>query len=513
MRRLACHCALAVVLLAAVPAARAGEGAEVEGVIRDVLRGAKTPLERARRLLTAADAATDNAALRVALLKRAYLQAKDLYSPAGLAAAEGALDQLAQLQPDKKDQWLADKLAMYRPAFKRMTAKTAARRELGGKLVALLLRAGGQQEARGKWQAAAGLYREARFPAHTLNLFEREEVSERSDRATHFMRLGLQAASYERALKRTPTDAAARGKVIRAYLVDLDDPAAAAKFLAADVDEVTRTYVPLAAKAVDELSPAAARELGDWYAATLLPQASGPSRMLLLRRARGAYQRVRAGAEPGAARAKATLALAAVEAEIRKLTPPVWVNLLRNVDLGTGAGAAQWKPGPDGPRCYAPQSESTVLAVGAAPEGDYELHVEFIRHVWGKPDSVSIRCPVGPGRAVDVILGGYGQHLAGLENVRGASGSTVRDNGTGKPCVVTLERKHSAHVLVTLAKDTATILVRYNGVKLLEWTGALTSVLAPPGGVALGLGAGWNTSVSDPFARLRLVGPALGKTP
>jgi len=61
--------------------------------------------------------------------------------------------------------------------------------------------------------------------------------------------------------------------MIELALIDLDDPAAAAKYLDESVAEPWKTYVPLAAQAPEKVAPKAAMELGDWYRTALLPKA------------------------------------------------------------------------------------------------------------------------------------------------------------------------------------------------------------------------------------------------
>jgi len=69
-----------------------------------------------------------------------------------------------------------------------------------------------------------------------------------------------------------------------------DDPASAAKVLTDDLDEATRTYVPLAAKPRDQLTPEQCRELGRWYY-TQFEHAPPAGKPVVLRRARGYYER------------------------------------------------------------------------------------------------------------------------------------------------------------------------------------------------------------------------------
>ena len=74
------------------------------------------------------------------------------------------------------------------------------------------------------------------------------------------------------------------------YLLEMGQPAEAAKLVSDDLDEATRTYVPLAAKPIREIAEAVCAELGDWYR-QLAEGATGPARVSALRRAKAYYNR------------------------------------------------------------------------------------------------------------------------------------------------------------------------------------------------------------------------------
>ena len=90
------------------------------------------------------------------------------------------------------------------------------------------------------------------------------------------------------------------------HVREADDPATAAKHLTHDVDEITRTYVRLAAKPTEEVAPAACLELAAWYQG----QAEGASsaiKLVVLSRAAGYYGRFLAdGKASGAAAERAS---------------------------------------------------------------------------------------------------------------------------------------------------------------------------------------------------------------
>lgn len=88
-------------------------------------------------------------------------------------------------------------------------------------------------------------------------------------------RLALLTASARRlsemkaALARKPDDMAVRERIIRLCVIELDNPSLAMEFINEDVDQMLRTFVPLAARKIDRIPEAQCRELADWYASLL----------------------------------------------------------------------------------------------------------------------------------------------------------------------------------------------------------------------------------------------------
>jgi hypothetical protein len=87
-----------------------------------------------------------------------------------------------------------------------------------------------------------------------------------------------------------PKNTAAREVLIRLYVTDLDQPEEAAKLLTPETAEQLRTYVPLAAKAVEETPKQVCLEMGDWYQ-SLSAAATTTGKTRALSRARAYYQR------------------------------------------------------------------------------------------------------------------------------------------------------------------------------------------------------------------------------
>jgi len=91
-------------------------------------------------------------------------------------------------------------------------------------------------------------------------------------------------------LKRDPKDSDLAEQLVKALVVEADDPTRAAKFTFLPLTDELKNHVKLAAQPVDNLEPSQAANLGDWYYG-LANQSSESTRTRLLIRARNYYRR------------------------------------------------------------------------------------------------------------------------------------------------------------------------------------------------------------------------------
>jgi hypothetical protein len=121
-----------------------------------------------------------------------------------------------------------------------------------------------------------------------------------------------------------PQDKATREKIINLYLVDLDDPAGAAKAVNEDCEESLRTYLPLAAGKVDALAEEACLELAGWYESLAKKYTGG--KLTLLLRAKGYYEQyLRKHKAQDLSAKKAELTLKDLKETLVKLNPALAV--------------------------------------------------------------------------------------------------------------------------------------------------------------------------------------------
>ena len=131
-----------------------------------------------------------------------------------------------------------------------------------------------------------------------------------------------QIAALKAKMEKDPQDAASRKEIVRLYLVEMNNPAEAAKFVDETLDEATRKYVPAAAKPLEEAPELACNELGDWYRG-LADEATAPaSKGAMLHRAKAYYERfVDLHKMDDLARVGATLMIKKIDDALARLGP------------------------------------------------------------------------------------------------------------------------------------------------------------------------------------------------
>jgi len=304
--------ALSLVLLLAPP----GAADEVADLIKTVIDGTDDNAERAKRLVEAVKVVGDNAKAQTAFCVKAV--EFGLKSPDGYKHALAALDMLGQLAPDRMAEWHEHRLTLYRRSYQ--TSRGSARQAEGRRLMGLLLRAGDAKLARGKAAEAVATYREAMAVAMAMRSPQRPEILAKINAARKKVAIETKLSALLAAVGKNPTDAAARTRLVLFRLLDMDDPAEAGKHLREDVDEFLRTYVPLSARPLGEVEPAACLELGQWYY-SLAGEASAAGKLTALTRAMKYHERYLGRTKDGdVKRIKAKVTLGEIVKQLNKLT-------------------------------------------------------------------------------------------------------------------------------------------------------------------------------------------------
>jgi formylglycine-generating enzyme required for sulfatase activity len=337
------HLVLAAVLLTGSLSVLADEVADTFNKLygEDLKRVAATPspaddVALAKQMLEDTKKAGGAPAFLVLLCETAYeLAAKD---PAACPTATAAMDLLAAKVPEKKIECLQKSAAVYQKQY--AMARGNARTKAGEKAIEVLGVLAEAQAAEGDLDDAGTSLRQALALATAIKSESRAGLQARLAGLASHEKIEKQIEAVKAKLDADPGDADSRKELVRLYLVEVDRPAEAAKFVNETLDGPTRKYVPAAAKPVSEAPEAACTELGDWYKG-LADQAATPvSKGAMLRRAQGYYQRFLAlHTAEDLGRTAAALTLKRIEAALAKLSgaeEPKFHPSSLTADLGKG---------------------------------------------------------------------------------------------------------------------------------------------------------------------------------
>jgi len=314
--------ALAAILLAGSLPVLADEAADTFNKLygEDLKRVAATPspaddVSLAKQMLEDAKEAGDQPVFLSLLCEKAYeLAVKDA---SGYATATASMDLLAGKSPEKKVECLRKNAALYQKQY--AAARGEAKTKAGEDVITALSALAEAQTGAGDSDAAGGTLRQAITVATVIKSENKAALQDRLENLAPRQKVEKQIAAIKAKLDADPKDEASRKELVRLYLVEMDNPAEAAKFLDEALDEATRKYVPAAAKPVEDAPELACMELGDWYKG-LADQATTPtSKGAMLRRAQAYYQRflvLHTAADLG--RTAATLTLRRIEDALAK---------------------------------------------------------------------------------------------------------------------------------------------------------------------------------------------------
>jgi hypothetical protein len=290
-----------------------------------------------------------------------------------------------------------------------------------------------------------------------------------------------QLAALKEKLEAKPDDAAARKELVRLYLVELDNPAEAAKFVDEGLDEATRKYVPAAAKPLEEAPELACRELGEWYRGLADQAQTAAGKGAMLRRAQVYYERfLNTHPADDLARATATLTLKRIQDALAKLpagkpTPGDWIDCLRLPDLDKFCLTGRWSVG-NASLAMFDQDLNGRYTIPVAPTGNYEVQVSFARMTGD--NAVVVILPVGP-TACGLVLSAASGAASGLEAINGrwagANETAVR------PGTVVNGQEYSLAIKVMLQGAQADISATLDGKPFVHWKGPTSALSIYPG--------------------------------
>lgn len=498
--------------MALPPAARAGEADKAAAAFESVYgpdfkrvkitADAGDDLELATRLLAAAKKATDQPAFLMILCEKAC----DLAGrhPDGVSTAVEAMGFLAAQVPDKAAACGERVVGIRQKQFDR--SRGPDRSAAGEALIDALLALIDVRVVAGAEADAALLYRKALAVARAVESVRQDEIEARQMKLVETMKTAREIAGAKAMLKADPRNQAAREALVRLYLVNLDDPAEAAKYLEGAKNEAFRKYVPAAAKPVEDAPELACLELGRWYR-TLAETAPTGAKATMLVRAEAYYERfLELHTVKDLDRTAATLALDQIRAALEKLGTALakkgrWIDLLKLADPAKDAVAGKWRI-----HAAALESVPSVYArftLPIAPEGSYDLTVQFLRATGDGP--ILVNLPTGSS-STQVVLdakGGYYGLLKIGDNALRENATTLRLGGfeNGRP--------HTLAVKIVLNGDQVAVRAAMNGKTIINWKGPQSALSASgpfalPNRKALGLGT-YGSHVIFRSVRLRML--------
>jgi hypothetical protein len=476
---------------------------------------ARDDVELAGRILNAARKAQAQAAFVALLCEKAYELSGT--TPAGYATAAAALELLAQTAADRAA-WCAERLLEVRQ--KQFDAARGDEKKAAGEaLLACLLPAAEAKEKSGALPEAAALCRRMQVVAAAIDSPCRAEIDARADALALKMKVARQIADVTAMLARDPRNVGAREGLVRLYLVDLDDPAGAARHLAGVADETLLKYVPAAAKGIEAAPEVACTELADWYrglAETALPAAKAA----MYARAKAYLARfLEIHPAQDLDRTRATLALAKIDEAAAKLATPArptpkppaprekpapaiqhWIDLLPLVDAARDCheGSCEHKDG----GLWVFSKANGRLTVPVVANGSYEARFAWKR-TWG-PGQVTLTLPAGSGDFT-LVLGGVAGVFSGLERINGRGGS--KNETTIRPSKFDNDRVYRVTAQVKLTGDRAEIAVQLDDQPFMSWNGpqsALSAGYAVAERGCFGLGL-WGAGVQFSEARIKML--------
>ena len=441
-------------------------GQEVKRV--KATRGYEDDQKLAGDLLGVAEKRKQDTALVEVVCRTAWDLARK--TPAGFPTAVKAMELLAECIPAKAPECRGEILSVRRRQY---GAARGAERTCAAEALIQALQAVAEDKIQAKdYTEALKLLRQAAAMAGAMRLPVLAELQAKVRKVAAWELARRQIVQMEARLKADPKDGFARRRIIELYLVELDDPAGAARFVDEESDERLKTYIPLAAKDAQDLADQACLELAQWYL-SLADKATTHGKITVLVRARTYYQSFLAKHEKtDLSRTKASLALEKIEAELSRLdpTPEVaakWIDVLKLVDPGKHAVAGKWTR--SGSKVGTQQAaRQSRIGIPVAPKGDYELKVQFVRRQ-GDND-VNMILPAGKTSVMLMLSNDHGK-ASGLSNVDGKYCEANETRTSGK---LSNGKLYLIHVTVKTKDDQAEIHATMDGQKLVDWSGPLS---------------------------------------
>jgi len=458
---------------------------ETDDLIRQIVAKTTTRADAAAKLIENAKVLTDAPAVQVRICAKAYEYG--IMAPAGYSSALAALDLLDKVAPADAPARAEKRLEVYRLQYLR--GDRAARPVNGRTYVQALLALARKYGTDNKWTEAAKYFRQANSAARALNMPERPAIYKELRAAERRMGIENRVTALKAAVRKNPQDTTSRTRLVETYLVELDLPHEAARYLSDALNPTLRTNVALAAKDASELADADFLTLGRWYRKLVMKVADKQAKFRLLTRARDNLRMyLEVYAKKDVQYLRVTTELKSVQAELDRLGGPAkpsavkWIDLLGLVDPAKDTVDGEWSRKGTDVRCA--QSESGQVALVGIPAtavGSYDLQATLTLK---SGTEASISLPVGAGQVALLVGLRYEEHShLGLGMIDGKA--LMGDNPTAvklaDPKVwLRVGAKATIDVSVRIKGEQAGVTVTLNGKKVVAWTGKQSALTWHP---------------------------------
>jgi len=310
---------VAISILAGSDVASAGEAQELFDSLfgRRLVQVRQTAasqddIELADEMLKAAAQVKGSTELVAMLCDRAHRLA--LADPSGYPTALQAMETLARDVPDQRGIAHAGMIDVRGRMLR--TARGLERAEARKALVRALVAAADADRdpaQRIRW------YRQALSLGSGLDERRKQAVRRKLDELVSAKQIAERIDRLKARLDAVPNDSAAAVELLRVFVVELDDPAKARRFLFLPVDESWKRQVALAAKPIETLAEDEAMALATWYR-QLAGEAPAATRPRMLVRARtGLLRFLQLHGDADFDRKRAELTLRVVDESLRAL--------------------------------------------------------------------------------------------------------------------------------------------------------------------------------------------------
>jgi WD40 repeat protein len=271
-------------------------------------------IKLAGKLLEAAGTSRSQPELLKLICENAYDLGRR--SSSGYDVALEAMHVLSANAPDVKPQCL-DKIVLIQQ-LRYTRTRGAARAEVAGTLLEAMMDASEANASAGNIAAAKMQCLKASRLAVVAKLPQKDAIQARYKQLVVMERTQKLVTSYEKRLKLDPSNLKSREALIKIYLVDMNDPAAAAKWLNEDCDERQQTFIPMIAGDINAIPEPTLMEIGDWYK-SMAAEAQLAQKGGMLLRAKAFYQAfIARHTAADIAKTKAIIALSRINTDLKK---------------------------------------------------------------------------------------------------------------------------------------------------------------------------------------------------